>query len=44
MKILHNVMYLILGIDHVPSTAVGFGIDQYFKSQNGRELELEFKS
>ena len=44
MKILHNRMYLVLGIDQVPSTGDRFGIDWYLKSQNGRELELEFKS
>ena len=44
MKILCNIMYLVLGIDQVPSAADGFGIDRYLKSQNGRELELEFKS
>ena len=41
MKILHSIMYLVLGIDQVPSTADGFGIDRYLKSQNGRELEFK---
>ena len=43
MKILHNIMHLVLGIDQVPSTADIFGIDRYLKSQNQRELELELK-
>ena len=34
-------MYFVLGIDQGPSRAVGFGIDWYLKSQNGRELEFK---
>ena len=41
MKILHSIMYLVLGIDQVPSAVVGFGIDLYLKFQNGRELEFK---
>ena len=41
MKILRNIMYLVLGIDQVPSKADGFEIDQCLKSQNGGELEFK---